>query len=95
VPQQVVDEIKGLRGTLEAVLYDSNWKPVKRVAVRDLINALEGSEGISYIVFDGVITQRLVDMASSKNVTAVIGARMGDIVRLPDNLVIKIFDDFI
>jgi DNA primase len=95
VPQQVVDEIKGLRGTLEAVLYDSNWKPVKRVAVRDLINALEGSEGISYIVFDGVITQRLVDTASSKNVTAVIGARMGDIVRLPDNLVIKIFDDFI
>jgi DNA primase len=95
VPQQVVDEIKGLRGTLEAVLYDSNWKPVKRVAVRDLINALAGSEGISYIVFDGVITQRLVDMASSKNVTAVIGARMGDIVRLPDNLVIKIFDDFI
>jgi DNA primase len=95
VPQQVVDEIKGLRGTLEAVLYDSNWKPVKRVAVRDLINALEGSEGISYIVFDGVITQRLVDIASSKNVTAVIGARMGDIVRLPDNLVIKIFDDFI
>jgi DNA primase len=95
VPQQVVDEIKGLRGTLEAVLYDSNWKPVKRVAVRDLISALEGSEGISYIVFDGVITQRLVDIASSKNVTAVIGARMGDIVRLPDNLVIKIFDDFI
>jgi DNA primase len=95
VPQQVVDEIKGLRGTLEAVLYDSNWKPVKRVAVRDLMSALEGSEGISYIVFDGVITQRLVDMASSKNVTAVIGARMGDIVRLPDNLVIKIFDDFI
>jgi len=95
VPQQVVDEIKGLRGTLEAVLYDSNWKPVKRVAVRDLISALEGSEGISYIIFDGVITQRLVDTASSKNVTAVIGARMGDIVRLPDNLIIKIFDDFI
>jgi len=95
VPQQVVDEIKGLRGTLEAVLYDSNWKPVKRVAVRDLISALEGSEGISYIVFDGVITQRLVDIASSKNVAAVIGARMGDIIRLPDNLIIKIFDDFI
>jgi len=95
VPQQVIDEIKKLRGTLEAVLYDSNWRPVVRVAVRDLINALERTKGVSYIVFDGVITQRLVDMASSKNVTAVIGARMGDRVQLPDNLVIRIFDDFI
>jgi alanyl-tRNA synthetase len=95
VPQQVIDEIKKLRGTLEAVLYDSNWRPVVRVAVRDLINALERTKGVSYIVFDGVITQRLVDIASSKNVTAVIGARMGDRVQLPDNLVIRIFDDFI
>lgn len=94
VPQHVVDEIKGLRGTLEAVLYDSNWRPVKRVAVRDLVNTLEAAEGVSFVVFDGVITQRLVDVASSKNIVAVIGARMGDIVRLPDNLNIKIFDDF-
>jgi DNA primase len=95
VPQHVVDEIKGLRGTLEAVLYDQEWKPIKRVAVRDLVNALEGTEGVTYVVFDGVVTQRLVDAASSKSVKMLIGARMGDVVRLPDNLDVKLFDDFI
>jgi len=95
VPQHVVDEIKGLRGTLEAVLYDQDWKPIKRVAVRDLVHTLEGAEGVAYVVFDGVITQRLVDMASSTNVKMLIGARMGDVVRLPDNLNIRLFDDFI
>ena len=95
VPHHVIDEIKGLRGTLEAVLYDQDWKPIKRVAVRDLVHTLEEVEGIAYVVFDGVVTQRLVDVASSRNIKMLIGARMGDVVRLPDNLNIKLFDDFI
>ncbi len=95
VPENVVEEAKNLRGTLEAVLYDSEWKPMKRVAVRDLPKALEETDGTANVVFDGLVTQRIVDIASSKGVKAIIGARMGDIVRIPDGLIVSIIDDLV
>lgn len=95
VPENVIDEAKGLRGTLEAILYDAEWKPIKRVAVRDLPKALEETNGTANMIFDGLVTQRIVDIASSKGIKAIIGARMGDIVRLPDGLTVTVIDDLI
>ncbi|MCX8180228.1 MAG: DNA primase DnaG [Thermofilaceae archaeon] len=93
LPQKIIEEARGLRGTLEAILYDSEWKQLKRVAVRDLSKELSELENISYVVFDGVVTQRLVDIAGTKGVKAILGARIGDVVRQPDNVIIKTFDD--
>lgn len=93
LPQKVVEDARELRGTLEALLYDSEWKQLKRVAVRDLSKELSELENVSYVVFDGVVTQRLVDIAGTKGVKAILGARIGDVVRQPDNIIIKTFDD--
>ncbi|MCS7105490.1 MAG: DNA primase DnaG [Thermofilaceae archaeon] len=93
LPQKIIEEARELRGTLEALLYDSEWKQLKRVAVRDLSKELSELENISYVVFDGVVTQRLVDIAGTKGVKAILGARIGDVVRQPDNVIIKTFDD--
>ncbi|MEM1509078.1 MAG: DNA primase DnaG [Thermofilaceae archaeon] len=95
IPENIIEEAKSLRGTLEAILYDAEWKPIKRVAVRDLPRALEETNGIINVIFDGLVTQRIVDIASSKGIKMIIGARMGDIVRLPDSLTATIIDDLI
>lgn len=95
IPGSVAEEAKNLRGTLEAILYNSEWKPIKRVAVRDLPKALEETDGTANVVFDGLVTQRIVDIASSKGIKAIIGARMGDIVRIPDGLIVAIIDDLV
>lgn len=95
LPANVVSEAKELRGTLEAILYDPGWKSIKRAAVRDLVKELSEAENASYVVFDGIITQRLVDTAAVKGVKALIGARMGDVLRIPDGLILKTFDDII
>ena len=93
VPSHIVEKAKELRGTLEAVLYDKEWKPLKQVAVRDLVNALSEGEATSYVIFDGVITQRMVDVAQSKGVKALIGARVGDVVRVPEDLIIATIEE--
>jgi len=95
IPGDVRDTIKSLHGTLEAVIYSSNWNPVKKIPVRDLVTFINMSdkEAIYAVVFDGIVTQRLVDAASEKGVKVLIGAKIGKIARKPENLLILTFSD--
>ncbi|MEL9997681.1 MAG: DNA primase DnaG [Sulfolobales archaeon] len=97
VPQKVIDEIKRLSGTLEAVLYDSNWNEVGRVPVKDLVDyimKLDGSN-IYAVIMDGIVTQRVVDTAATKGVKIVIGARVGVISKKPVDTVILSYEELI
>ena len=96
IPQNIIEEIKKLPGTLEGIIYDQNWNPIERVQVRDIVQKLENlgdNSNISYIIFDGVITQRLLDLASAKNIKALIGARIGGITKRPKNVEILTLSD--
>jgi len=79
VPRKVIDGIKDLKGTLEAVAYDRSWNEVERVKVKDLFSWMQQVEpGKVYaVVFDGIVTQRLLDVASEKGIALLIGARIG------------------
>ncbi|AHC50597.1 DNA primase [Sulfolobus acidocaldarius SUSAZ] len=97
VPAQIIEEIKKLPGTLEGILLDENWNIIEKIQVRDIVQKLENisADSIRYIVFDGVITQRLVDLASAKNIKMLIGARIGGINRRPKELELLSFNDII
>lgn len=79
IPKFVIDEVAKLKGTLEGVLYDNEWREIERVKVRDLFNRLQQIEpGKVYaVVFDGIITQRLLDLAADKKIALIIGAKVG------------------
>ena len=70
---------------------------MEKVQVRDIISKLENmSNGnVSFIVFDGVITQRLLELASSKNVKMIVGVRIGGINKKPENVKILTLSDVI
>ncbi len=83
LPEKVLGAIKELRGTLEALLYDESWNELERVPVSELAERLKSSEGIKAIVFDGVVTQRLLDLAEEKGVKTLIGDRVSDLAKRP------------
>jgi DNA primase len=86
--------IEQLQGSLEAALLDESWEQKQKVAVRELADTLQGtSEKIQAVVFDGVITQRLLDTSSSKGVSYLIGARIGNIAKRPQGITILTFED--
>ena len=90
IPHNVLEDIKSLQGTLKARVYDREWKLIEEFPVRELVDNLSKSTKEIYaIIFDGVVTQRLVDIAASKNVKYVIGARIGGIMKRP--LTVKIY----
>lgn len=76
-----------LSGTLKAYLLDEEANVIKEVAVRDLAVALQNSkEKISAVIFDGVVTQRLVEIASDKEVEYLVGAKVGNVTKKPAEL---------
>ena len=80
---KILDDI---RGSLKAVLFDKNDKEIKKIPVRELTDALKKSNNITTVVFDGIITQRLVDIANNKNVNEIVGMKMGNVVKMPANV---------
>jgi DNA primase len=76
--------VEELDGTLSARLLDKNHNVLKEVAVRDLARELKEPNGdVNGVIFDGVVTQRILDIAAEKGLEYLIGAKMGNIAKSP------------
>ena len=79
--------VEALKGTLTARILDSEDKVIEEIAVRDLASRLKTyKDNIRSVVFDGVITQRLVDIASSNAIKNLIGVKIGNIAKVPADM---------
>ncbi|MFH0737834.1 MAG: DNA primase DnaG [Candidatus Micrarchaeota archaeon] len=82
----LMKELESLANTLKARFYNSNLERVGEVPVRDVIKSLGESNGVHAIVFDGIITQRLADLAQKQGVKLLIGLKIGNVNKVPDNI---------
>lgn len=97
IPVTVIEDIKSLIGTLEAIIYDSQWNKLKRIPVRNLVDELRSynSGDINAVVFDGIITQRLLNVAAEKKIPIIIGAKLGNIRYKPEEVLILTFNNLL
>jgi DNA primase len=79
----ILDDVSG---SLKAVLLDKKDKEMKKIPVRELTDELKKSKNIETVVFDGIITQRLLDIAHNKNVKTIVGMKMGNVVKKPKSV---------
>jgi DNA primase len=86
-------KVAEIRESFNAVLYDGDKNIVSECGVADLAKTMESQDTIETVVFDGVVTQRLVDIASAKKTKLLIGAAVADIEKRPPRLTILTFDD--
>ena len=89
--ETILDEISG---SLKAVLIDENGKELKKIPVRELTDEIKKGADISAVVFDGIITQRLLDIANNKNVKEIIGIKLGNVVKMPKSVKVLTKNDF-
>ena len=73
--------LDALSGSLRSRLYDSTGNMVKEIPIRDLLSSVQSSQGVHAIVLDGVITQRLVELAVQKGIKAIYGLRANPMPR--------------
>jgi len=86
-PNPFKSHLDELEGTFKARLLDKDKNILKEITVRDLAKELkETDEKPTSVVFDGVITQRIVDIAKEKELEYVVGLKIGDVVKMPTSL---------
>lgn len=73
--KQLAGTASELQGTLKARLLDENLDKIGETEVRKLSGELENSNDVKAIVFDGVITQNLADLAAENNLRYLVGMR--------------------
>jgi len=83
--------VEKVKTNSNAILLDQENKVIAEIPVRDLISTLNEKEGIQTVVFNGIITQRLIDLVSDKGVKYLVGARKANVVRRPIDLRIITF----
>jgi len=93
VPKEIESAVEKLKGSLEAILLDEKMKEIGRIPVSELADKLKEMEGIDTVVFDGVITQRLVDIASEKKIKYLVAARISDVIKQPLNVKLLTFNN--
>ncbi len=75
-----------IKDTDKVLLMDDDLHILKEISVGDLLNELGDSRGVRYIVYDRIVTQRIVDKAYEIGVRAIVGGVAKDIVRRPTGI---------
>lgn len=77
------DMLLSMGGSSKARLLDDGDSVVAEVPVRELVETLKTTKQTKAIIFDGIITQRILDIASEMNMHSVVGTKMGTITKQP------------
>jgi hypothetical protein len=95
VPDEISQAAKTLQGTLEAILLDEKLKQTERLPVSQLAEKLQQASDVDTVIFDGIITQRIVDVAGEKNIKRIVASRVSEAVKPALNVELITFQDAI
>ncbi|MEM2911930.1 MAG: DNA primase DnaG [Candidatus Bathyarchaeia archaeon] len=93
IPKEVAQIAKELNGTLEAVILNEKLEQIERLPVNQLAERLQQLSGVDTVVFDGIITQRIVDIANEKNIKHIVASRISEAVKPPLNVHLTTFSE--
>ena len=96
IPVELVTKAKDilgeLEGSLEAYLYDSSMNEVLKVPVNELVKNLKDNSGSEHLIFDGIVTERLIELADSSGIKSIITNRIGNVKNNKTSLKIITFN---
>ena len=95
VPDTITQAAKALVGTLEAVLLNDKLELIERLPVSQLAEKLSQATGVDTVVFDGIITQRIVDISADKSIKRIVASRISEAVKPALNVELITFQNAI
>ena len=89
--KKILDKISG---SSKAVLLDKKGEKMEEIEVGEMIKFLKfSSDEFSTIVFDGIATQRLIDVADDRGIKTIVSRKMHDIEKMPTSIDILTKDE--
>ena len=87
------DMLKEFEGTGSGAILDEALNMTKEVEVEEIYEEIKNIDGnADTVIFDGIISQRLVDVASNKGIKKLVAFRSMNIVKKPDDVKIITMD---
>jgi len=74
-------------------VFEEAGKELSKMPVTDRAEKIPAMENAHLVLFDGVVTQRLLDIAASKSIKFVIGDRVSDGAKRPANVNVMTLTD--
>ena len=88
------DMLLDMASTHNAKILNSNNEIIREIAVKSLVDSLKSdSSSVCTIVFDGVISQRILDVSSANGIQTIVGTRKGNITKMPAGITIWTKED--
>ena len=88
------DLLRQISGTSKAKIIGVDDNVAAEVPVRELVETLKkDGHGAKAVVFDGIITQRILDIAAELGIRSVIGTKMGTVTKAPAGIDVVTRDD--
>ena len=88
------DLLLQIGGSSKAKIIGSDDTTTAEVPVRELVETLKSNgKGARAIIFDGIITQRILDIASELGIRSVLGTKMGTVMKQPAGIDVLTRDD--
>jgi len=79
--------LRNLEGTGNSEILDDSLNILKEIEVENLYEELKNNNpDADTIIFDGVISQRLVDIAYSKGIKTLVAFKSSRVIKKPDKL---------
>lgn len=76
-----------ITGSGNGKLLNRDFETIKEVKVEDIFNEIKKSEDeINTVIFDGIISQRLVDLSKEKNIETLVAIKMSEVVKKPETI---------
>jgi len=88
VLSELANSLNELSGTLRSRLFAADGTLIQEVPIRELFNALQNVSGIYGIALDGVVTQRLVELAQQKGIRAIYAVKSNPMPKIPSDIII-------
>jgi DNA primase len=85
--QRYFDLLNGMENTSKSLFVGENDAVVGEAPVKEMIEALANLPApAKAVVFDGIVSQRLIDVAQEKGIGTVVATRLGPVGKIPDQV---------
>jgi len=78
----------------EAILLGAKSKILKeQIPISELIDSILETDDVETVIFDGIITQRLLDVALERGIKNIVGAKQHDVTKKPLDIDLYTFSE--
>jgi DNA primase len=86
IPEPLRGIFQEVAGKEKAVLLGENFDRIAEIPISELYNSIGNIKDVKHIVYDGIVTQRIIDKAYQSGVRTIVGAKIHEVIKIPAGL---------